>query len=340
MKLKLPGSRFFKWIAFVVLVLAVLGGSAYAFFLLSPSPSVYLIKRSLPDNGAAVSKAAEAYAPNDIIATLDITYGEGDDEKLDVYLPAGGDAEGKALPAIVWIHGGAFIIGDKADLRGYLKVLAGRGYATVSVGYTLAPSAQYPTPVLQANAALAYIKEHAAELHIDPARLVLAGDSAGAQIAAQLAATISDPAYAADLGIAPAMDPASLKGIVLFCGVYDPSRLKFNGDYGKFLHTVLWAYLGTKDFTGDPRLAQFAVNRHLTAHFPPAFVSAGNGDPLEPQSRLLAKAIEDKGVRVEKLFYPDHYDPKLAHEYQFDLKSGAGRTAFNELTEFLASVAN
>ena len=175
-------------------------------------------------------------------------------------------------------------------------------------------------------------------LRIDPARIVLAGDSAGAQIAAQLAAAITDPAYAAALGIQPAMEPSSLKGVVLFCGVYDPSRLKFDGDYGHFLRTVLWAYLGTKDLAGDPLLTQFAVNRNLTARFPPAFVSAGHDDPLEPQSRLMADAIEKQGVRVERLFFPDHYDPKLGHEYQFDLSTGAARTAFNELAEFLGGV--
>ncbi len=202
-----------------------------------------------------------------------------------------------------------------------------------------APGARYPAPVIQANAALAWIKANAAAHRIDPERIVLAGDSAGAQIAAQLAAAISDPAYAAAVGIQPAVEPASLKGVVLFCSIYDPSRLKFDGDHGHFLRTALWAYLGTKDFAADPRAAQFAVNRHLTARFPPAFVSAGNCDPLEPQSRLMAASLEKQGVTVSKLFFPDHYDPKPAHEYQFDLKTGAGRTAFNELTGFLAGVA-
>lgn len=340
MKLKLPGSRFVKWIGLVVLVLAALGGSAYAFFVLSPWPSVYLLKRDLPDNNAdAMNKTAEPHIPADIVAKPDIAYGEADDETLDVYLPPGSDAEGTALPAVVWLHGDAFILGNKADVAGYLKVLAGRGYATVSVAYTLAPGAQYPAPVLQANAALAYIKANAATLRIDPKRIVLAGDSAGAQLAAQLAAATTDTAYAAALGIQPAIEPASLKGIVLFCGIYDPSRLKFDGDYGHFLRTALWAYLGTKDFAGEPRLSQFAVNKHVSAQFPPSFVSAGNGDPLEPQSRLMAEAIEKQGVRVEKLFFPDHYDPKVGHGYQFDLSTGAARAAFNELTEFLAGIA-
>src|SRR5262249_19865966 len=123
----------------------------------------------------------------------------------------------------------------------------------------------------------------------------------------------------------------------LFCGVYDASRIKMDGDFGGFIRTVMWSYFGNKDFADDPRLATFSVNRHLTPRFPPAFVSVGNADPLAPQSVLMADAIAAQGVKVDTLFYPANTDPPLPHEYQFNLDTEAGRTALEKLNAYLAA---
>lgn len=325
------------WVGYILVGLAVVAAAIYAAFVFSPWPSVLLIRHAFHRDAVARNLALEKHAPADIGVMGDQLYGEGQDETLDVYLPAG--VADKALPAVVWVHGGGFVAGNKGDLSGYLKILAGHGYVAVAVGYSLAPGARYPTPVLQANKALAFLVRNAGRYHIDPNRLFLAGDSAGAQIVAQLAATVGNPAYAAMVGVSPAVAPAQLKGVALFCGVYDASRVSPEGPFASFIRTVMWSYIGTKRLDDDPRLAEFSVNRHLTPQFPPAFVSVGNADPLAPQSTLIAGAIGAQGVSTDTLFFPEDYSPALPHEYQFDLDTKAGAEALERLLAFLHRLA-
>jgi len=324
-----------RTLTFFLLGLAVVGAAAFAFHKLSPWPTVWLVRHAFAEDAEARNAALARHLPQNVTALLDQRYGEAERARLDVYAPTGATS---ALPAIVWIHGGAFVAGDKADLAGYLRILAGRGYVAVAVGYSRAPGARYPTPVVEANAALGWLRDNAVRLRIDPTRLVLAGDSAGAQIAAQLAAVATDPAYAAEVGIEPAIDSGALRGVVLLCGVYSVAGTGGDGSFASFIETVLWSYFGTKAPGDDPRIAQFAVIDHVTARFPPAFVSVGNADPLQPQSVALAKHLEDLGVAVDGLFFPADYVPPLAHEYQFDLDQAAGQQALERLVGFLAKV--
>ena len=97
-----------------------------------------------------------------------------------------------------------------------------------------------------------------------------------------------------------------------------------------------WAFSGSKDFKDNPRFAAAWVLNHVTAEFPPAFISAGNGDPLLPQSIALADKLASRGVRVESLFFASDHRPALPHEYQFNLDNEAGRLALARSVAFLA----
>jgi acetyl esterase/lipase len=90
-----------------------------------------------------------------------------------------------------------------------MQVLAAQGYVAIAIDYTLAPEAQFPTPVRQTNEALAYIFANAKRFNIDPQRIFLASDSARAQIAAKSALVISDPGYARYLGVKAGLPRAS-----------------------------------------------------------------------------------------------------------------------------------
>src|SRR5882757_2387553 len=186
------------------------------------------------------------------------------------------------------------------------------------------------------TAALAYLARDASRFHIDSSKFFLAGDSAGSQIAAQLANAISVVSYASQIGVVPSIERPHLRGVVLYCGAYDISKIDFSGAFSGFLRTVLWSYTGTKDFMGDPRLALASVARFVTPAFPPMFISGGNGDPLTPQSREMAEAVASQGVYVDSVFYPRDYKPALPHEYQFNLDTAAGQTALDRSLQFLA----
>lgn len=123
---------------------------------------------------------------------------------LDIDTPEGGRGP---RPVILWVHGGGFISSSSATVRDYAILLAHAGYTVASLDYSLAPGSRYPVPVRQGNAALRYLHEHAGRFGGEPGRIVLGGDSAGAQIASQLAAVQTDPALARSVGMAAALTP-------------------------------------------------------------------------------------------------------------------------------------
>lgn len=313
-------------------LLAVLA-ALVAWFLLSPWPSVYVIRLVFDSGAATASQKLEKHVPAGILLTTH-QYDPADETALlDILRPAQVRA---GAPTIVWIHGGGFVSGRRGDLTNYLKVMAGRGFTVVNVDYTIAPDAHYPTPIRQTQTALAYLARDAAKLGIDPDRIVLAGDSAGAQIAAQSAAIITNPNYAQRVGVAAGIRPQQLVGALLFCGVYDVTAMgKGGGILGWFVGSTTWAYSGKRDWRDAKGFETMSVAPNVTATFPPPFISAGNADPLGPQSVAMAKSLGDKGVAVTTLFFPADHQPPLAHEYQFDLDTADGRRALDEAVVWL-----
>ena len=256
---------------------------------------------------------------------------------LDLFLPTAADGP---WPVVVWVHGGAWISGSKKDVEPYLRVLAGYGYAVVGVGYTVSPKVSYPTAVRELNAALGYLRNHAGKYGLDPDRIVLAGDSAGAQLAAQLALGITNPGYAARTGIKPAAAPEHLRGMVLNCGVYDfQSVATLSGVFGWGLRKALWAYTGSKDWASTEAAEHMSIFEHVDDRFPPTYIAAGNADPLtSTQSVPLADRLEELGVPVTRRFWPRDYKPALGHEYQFRLHRPEAVQTLNETRQFLEAV--
>ena len=316
-----------KWIAGIVIALSIVG---YATLELSPWPAALVYGFFMNRGGEGLNAALERHVPPGVTALLDQQYDAG--VFLDVYHPA---QAAQALPTIVWVHGGGFFAGNNGHVANYLKILAARGYTTVAVGYSLAPASHYPTPIRQVNTALGYLVQNAERLRIDSQRFVLAGDSAGAHIAAQLANIISVPSYASAVGISPSIKRAQLSGVILHCGVYDFRLAKFKGPFGHFMRTVMWSYSGRKH---APHMPEFSVAGFVTADFPVAFISAGNADPLLRHSRALANALAERGVKVDSLFFPDDYKPALPHEYQFNLDTDGGRLALERTAKFLSTL--
>ncbi|QSA97049.1 alpha/beta hydrolase [Methylococcus sp. EFPC2] len=320
--------RLVLWFTGIVVVLTVAGVLA---FKLSPWPSVAVFAYLFSKGDQASEAALEKHVPAGIVARRGLAYGESRDEIFDVYYRQGTEGPG---PTIVWVHGGGWIGGSTDGIANYMKVLAGHGYTTVAVEYSTGYGATYPKPVQQVNAALGRLVRDAADLHIDPGAVVLAGDSAGAQIAGQIALITTDPAYADRLGIAPQLKPDQLSSVLLLSGAYDLAALDFEGDYAWFLRTVLWAYSGVENFLDDERFRLLSVTGHVTSTFPPSFISSGNGDPLAPQAVALTQKLDRLGVRTDALFFPNHAPP-LPHEYQFNLDDPAGQEALKRILAFL-----
>lgn len=317
----------------------LLGAAGYAATQLSPWPSAAALRFAMNYAGRAMNSALEPHVPPGIEATLDERYDASDADALfDVFHPPGTAGSDRRLPTIVWMHGGAWISGDKDQVRNYLKILAGKGYTTIAVNYSLAPAIGYPTPIRQVNAALAHIRANASRYAVDTGTMFLGGDSAGAQIAGQIANLVTSPKYAETLGIKPALDKSELKGAILFCGPYD-GTYGAGGAFSVLVDVALWSYFGKRNLDGDPRLAQFSVIGNATASLPPLLISAGNADPLGSHSKRLAEAASQLGVPVDALFFRDSEDEALPHEYQFNLDTEAGRFALDRVSAFLKANA-
>jgi acetyl esterase len=330
--------RIAKWLLGICIGLFILLLVAFILFKISPWPNALIIRYGFDKNGAEVSKALEKHVPAGITEVENQVYRQNDgDGRLDVFYP---ENTTSALPTVVWVHGGAWVSGDKDDIDNYLKILASHGFTTVGVDYTIAPEAQYPAPLLQLNEALEYLQDNAERLHVNPNAIVLAGDSAGSQIVAQMATMITNSPYANEVGIQPTLAANKLKGMLLNCGAYDLALPDYNGPFGKFLHTVLWAYSGKQDFLSDPKMKQASVVNYVTSAFPASFITAGNGDPLEAQSTELATKLGSLKVPTSTLFYAKDHQPQLPHEYQFDLDASDGKQALVKMVEFLKTYAH
>jgi acetyl esterase/lipase len=250
---------------------------------------------------------------------------------LDIYTPDG--TGGKPRPVILWVHGGGFVSGSAAKVADYAILLAHADYTVASLDYSLAPRSRYPVPVRQGNAALRYLRGNASRFGGDPARIVLGGDSAGAQIASQLAAVQTDAALARSMGLTAAVPPGRLRGVVLFCGIYDLRTVSGTGFPG--LRTFLWAYTGARDWTSYPEIDQLSTVQHITAQYPPTFLSVGDADPFRFQAAELASGLKRDAIPLTTVFWNGTGD-HLGHEYQFNFNLPEARTAFQRTLSFLA----
>lgn len=315
----------------VVLVVGIVGS-------LTPWPSAMLIRAVFEMGGTATAEEMDRHQPDaEIRQTLGVPYADGGAATtLDVFTQA---LAGERRPTVVWIHGGAWISGESANVDPYLRILAAEGYTTIAVNYTLGPEGVYPVAVTELNDALAYIVQHADELNVDPTQLVLAGDSAGAQLASQLATLVTNPSYAGLLGIRPALSADQLSGVILNCGVYDLRAMaELQGLPAWGFKIALWAYTGTKNWSEESSGATMSTIEFVTADFPPTYISGGNGDGLTwLQSIPMAQRLHSLGVPVTELFWPAPHEPALPHEYQFHLDSPDAQTALARTIDWLAA---
>lgn len=319
-------------------ILAVVIG-VFIWFKISPWPGAMIIRYVFSRNDAQSSKALAKHTPSIPISVIaNQQYRPNDkDAFIDVYFPQNTQSK---QPVIIWTHGGAWISGGRAIHATYFELLAAQGFTVISAGYSLGPEKTYPTAVHQLNDMYAYVVANADRLHADVNNIVLAGDSAGAQLSSQMGALITNPAYASDMQIRPNLSPSQLKGVVLNCGIYKMEELIHpNPTLPKILgwgdDVSVWAYLGSRDFTVATKLTQMSTFYHATKDFPPTYITGGNGDPLtDVQSKPFADKLESLGVSVTRLFYDAGHQPSLPHEYQFNLDNEDGKKALKATIDF------
>ncbi len=232
---------------------------------------------------------------------------------LDVYRPR--DRRGP-LPVVLYIHGGGFRILSK-DTHGLLSIaFSRRGYVVFNINYRLAPAHPFPAAVEDACAALAWVIDNAARYGGDPNRLVLAGESAGANLVTSLAVAASWPRpepYARRVWEANPRIAAVLPA----CGIFqvtDVDRLhrrkrRLSSFIRDRLHKVEHSYLPATHPRGafrdlaDPLLWLERADPPPRP-LPPFFAGVGTADPLLDDTRRLAAALTRLGATSEVKYYP------------------------------------
>jgi acetyl esterase len=320
----------------LLISLVIVAAATFIAFKCSPWPSVLFIRREFGRDGIAGNAALSNRVPPGIHAQVAIQYDPKDPHALlDIYRPVALDAQ--ALPIVFWIHGGGYIAGSRTDMENYARILAADGYAMVAVDYPLAPENPYPAPIIALNRALTFLSDNAGRMELDRNQFILAGDSAGAQLAAQIALLISSPAYAKAAGMRAGIERSQLLGTVLFCGPYDAHAIVSEASSSWLARTFVWSYFGSINPPAST-LDTFSIAEHVTSEFPPSFINVGNVDALAPQSYALADALQHQGVHVETLFYPASHTPPLDHEYQFDLTLPESNETLKRTQAFLRSL--
>jgi acetyl esterase/lipase len=138
----------------------------------------------------------------------DVRYDEryGDDTALDVY-----EADGVGPhPAVMLIHGGAWIGGDKSEYTDAAKRLAKSGYVAATINYRLAPKGEYPKLVQDCLCALSYLRANAKVYHLDPDRVAVMGYSAGGHLASLIGVAWDDPMHQPDCEWGPTGAPRAV----------------------------------------------------------------------------------------------------------------------------------
>jgi len=242
---------------------------------------------------------ARAQLPNfAVTARHNIEYGEANGEKLllDVYTPE--QATGP-LPAVIMVHGGGWVSGDKSDFKG--DGLARYGFVVFSVNYRLAnnPADVYPAAYDDVQRSVRWVRAHAAEYNVDPKRVGAFGASAGGHLVALLGTTDtrdnSDPDLAAY--------SSRVNCVVDLFGPtdFDPT-LKASDE----AHQIVLKFLGATPEDNPAVYTAASPINHIDAKTVPFLIFHGQDDPLVPvdQSQRFYNALIQNGTEAKLTIFP------------------------------------
>ena len=256
---------------------------------LSPKDARQMFRETRP---AATPPAPEIGAVTDLTAD-----GAAGPIAMRLYRPRGVPAS-TVLPALVFFHGGGWVIGD-VETHDVLcrQLTAGAGISVVNVDYRLAPEHKFPAAIDDAWAATRWVAAHAAELGVDAGRLAVGGDSAGGNLAAVVALLARDhgtPALGLQVLVYPVTD----------VGAESRSYDEFADGFMLTRDSMRWFiahYLAGREDAVDWRASP--LRAPSVAGVAPTLVVTAGFDPLRDEGDAYALKLREAGVRVDTICY-------------------------------------
>ncbi len=238
--------------------------------------------------------------------------------KLDFY-PAMGRSR---APCVIVVHGGGWDSGDRGQVSQFNDWLARSGFAVADISYRLAPTSVWPAQRDDVNAAVAFVRDHAAAWDIDGSKLVIVGRSAGGQIAEASAYALRDPC---------------IRGVV---GLYAPADMNFAWAWGRADDPINSPLLLRQFLGGTPDEARAAYDSAsaillVDAHSPPTLLVHGTIDTLvwNRQSERLADRLTEAGVSNMLVSMP-----WVSHALEYNLSGPSGQLTEYAVAWFLSAV--
>jgi acetyl esterase len=261
------------------------------------TPNARKVHTLTPDEARAQYAAGRRYwnadAPelDEIVDTS--MKGPGGSIPVRVYL----HGDERPLPVLIYLHGGGWVVGNLDTHDKIMRLLALRsGAAVVGVDYGLAPQSKFPAAIDECLAAVDHVRDHAADWGIDPERIAIGGDSAGANLAVAVALSLRGT------------QPELLRMLLLVYGVFglqdSPSRRLFgergDGLSNKDMDYYYDCYLRGPEDAQDDR---FNVLGADLQGLPPAFIAAAGMDPLLDDSVAMHELLGEAGVESKLAIY-------------------------------------
>lgn len=265
----------------------------------------------------------------------DIPIGKVGDVELSINIALPKKERGKKLaepgPMIVLIHGGGLMRGDKDKFDDRIAKFADRGIAAASVMYRFAPQYRFPAPIEDVQAAVRFIKANAKTYHIDPERIVLFGNSAGAYLASMVGVTGNvkpEKNYFSKHNLYPEFD-STVAAVVAFSG----SPVDFSlPEYQDFF--LVERFISHDITDRKTALAAMSATTYLDKNDPPFFLVHGTADEVASASMSRDFAADLKAAGV-----PHHYmEIEGAKHSLKDPRPEEAKKAFRAAMQFIMMV--
>ncbi|HWD56517.1 MAG TPA: alpha/beta hydrolase fold domain-containing protein [Acidimicrobiales bacterium] len=250
--------------------------------------------------------------------------------RLDVYRSR--LAPPQKAPVMVYVHGGAWVIGDKREQgKPMMFELVARGWVCVAINYRLSPKGTWPDHIVDVKKALAWVKEHISEYGGDPAFVAISGGSAGGHLCALAALSAGDPAFQ------PGFEDAdtAVQACVPFYGVMDlTSSPEGSAIFGPGLLEMLEKTVMKVKEADHPEVFRAASPTYrVQAGAPPFFVLQGKNDTLVPVETARTFVERLRGVSRSPVAYAELPLAQHAFDVLASLRCQATTSAVGDFLE-------